>query len=246
MGDKKSLKICHLYPDLLNLYSDRGNITALKNRLMWRGIQADIKEYKLRDDVDFNDADVVFLGGGSDREQCLVCERLKEQQDNFKRYVESGGTVVAVCGGYQLLGKYYKLRNNTIEGISVLDIYTEAGNSRLIGNIVIKSEIEGKTFNIVGFENHGGRTFIGNHTPLGKVVYGYGNNGKDGAEGVLYKNVFATYIHGPLLPKNPQLTDEILKRALDRKYSEHIELKALDDEIENAANKYVVKRFGKR
>lgn len=246
MGDKKSLKICHLYPDLLNLYSDRGNITALKNRLMWRGIQADIKEYKLRDDVDFNDADIVFLGGGSDREQCLVCERLKEQQDNFKRYVESGGTVVAVCGGYQLLGKYYKLRNNTIEGISVLDIYTEAGNSRLIGNIVIKSEIEGKTFNIVGFENHGGRTFIGNHTPLGNVVYGYGNNGKDGAEGVLYKNVFATYIHGPLLPKNPQLTDEILKRALDRKYSEHIELKALDDEIENAANKYVVKRFGKR
>lgn len=235
-----NLKIAHLYPELLNLYGDRGNIISLKKRAEWRGIDVEVKEYKLADEIDFENIDILFIGGGSDREQLLVCQRLKEIKKDFKNYVENNGVVTAICGGYQLLGKYYKMKEETVEGLDILDIYTESGEGRLIGNVVIETEFLDRP--IVGFENHGGRTYIENHNSLGKVVYGNGNNDNDKAEGVLYKNVIGTYLHGPLFPKNPHLCDYIIKKALQNKYGE-VELEELDDSVEFAANDYVVNRF---
>lgn len=234
------LKIAHLYPELLNLYGDRGNIISLKNRMQWRGIEAEVAEYKLSDEIDFAGFDIVFVGGGSDREQLLVCKRLAQIKNHFAQYIEDNGVVVAICGGYQLLGHYYKLKNETIEGLGILDIYTESGKGRLISNVVIETELFDMP--VVGFENHGGRTYIGKHMPLGKIKFGNGNNGIDGGEGVIYKNVIGTYLHGPLLPKNPQLCDYIIQKALNRKYGEAV-LEKLDDSIEIAANNYIVKRF---
>lgn len=238
------LTIGHLYPDLLNLYGDRGNIQCLMKRCLWRGIEAETIAFELDDNIDFSNLDIVLLGGGSDREQMLVCEKLKEIQKDFKEYVEQGGVVIAICGGYQLLGNYYKTDMGTIEGLSLVDMYTEQGEDRLIDNIVLQSELFDMP--IVGFENHGGRTFIGENKPLGKVLYGSGNDGKSGYEGVVYKNVIGTYLHGPLLPKNPQLADELILRALRKKYGENITLSALDDSQEKAANDYIFNRFVKK
>ncbi len=234
------ITIAHLYPELLNLYGDRGNIISLKKRLEWRGIEAEVKEYSITDNIDFENIDIVFVGGGSDREQLLVCNRLKEIKDDFAKYVENNGVVVAICGGYQLLGHYYKMQDETIEGLDILNIYTESGKGRLISNVVVKSDFLDRP--IVGFENHGGRTYIGSHKPLGKAIYGNGNNGRDGFEGVVYKNVIGTYLHGPLLPKNPHLCDYIIEKALQNK-DENFILQSLDDEIEMNANEYVVNRF---
>lgn len=238
------LTIGHLYPDLLNLYGDRGNIQCLMKRCLWRGIEAETIAFELDDNIDFSNLDIVLLGGGSDREQMLVCEKLKEIQKDFKEYVEQGGVVIAICGGYQLLGNYYKTDMGTIEGLSLVDMYTEQGEDRLIDNIVLQSELFDMP--IVGFENHGGRTFIGENKPLGKVLYGSGNDGKSGYEGVVYKNVIGTYLHGPLLPKNPQLADELILRALRKKYGENITLSPLDDSQEKAANDYIYNRFVKK
>ena len=237
------IKIGHLYPDLLNLYGDRGNIQCMKKRCEWRGIDAEVQEFQITDSINFGDLDIVLLGGGSDREQMLVCEKLKTIQKDFKAYVEDNGVVIAVCGGYQLLGHYYDTDDGRIEGLSLVDLYTEQGSPRLISNIVIQNdEFE---YPIVGFENHGGRTYIGDNKPLGKVMFGFGNNEKDGAEGVLYKNVVGTYLHGPLLPKNPHVCDYLIKNALERKYGT-AELEPLDDTQELEANKYIVERFVKK
>ena len=157
-------------------------------------------------------------------------------------YVEDGGVLVAVCGGYQLLGSYYKLENETIQGLEILNIQTEIGSTRLISDVVLENDTFGT---IVGFENHGGRTYINDHTPLGKVLYGNGNNGTDGYEGVMYKNVIATYLHGSLLPKNPKLSDHIIKLMLEQRGLPS-DLAPLDDTIENNAHKYIVDRFLKK
>ena len=234
------INICHLYPDLLNLYGDKGNITALRRRLEWRGIDADVTEYKIDDTPDFSDKDIVFLGGGSDREQKLVCRKLLEQREKIKEYVENGGCLAAVCGGYQLLGNYYKLGNDTIEGLSLVDIYTEQKPGRLIGKVVLKSNIFDDY--IVGFEKHGGRTYTNGAKPLGKVLYGYGNNGEDKCEGVIYKNVIGTYLHGPVLPANPKLTDYILSAALEKKYGE-VHLAPLDDSAETEAREFIISKY---
>lgn len=238
------LTIGHLYPDLLNLYGDRGNIQCLMKRCLWRGIEAETVSFELDDKIDFSNLDIVLLGGGSDREQMLVCEKLKEIQKDFKEYVEQDGVVIAICGGYQLLGNYYKTDRGTIEGLSLVDMYTEQGENRLIDNIVLQSELFDMP--IVGFENHGGRTFIGENSPLGKVLYGSGNDGKSGYEGVVYKNVIGTYLHGPLLPKNPQLADQLILRALRKKYGKDVTLAPLDDSQEKAANDYIYNRFVKK
>ena len=237
---ERSLTILHMFPDLLNLYGDKGNIECMRKRLNWRGIDADIIRCTYEQQfTDFDKTDIIFLGGGSDREQKIVCSALLKYKKELKAYVENGGVLVAVCGGYQLLGKYYALPDEKIEGLDVLDIYTEHGSPRLIGNIVLQSDEIGQP--IVGFENHGGRTHIGSHTPLGKVVKGFGNTGDTGAEGVRYKNVFATYLHGPLLPKNPQLCDIILTKALKKKYPDFSTLSELDDAMENTTNEYMKK-----
>lgn len=235
------LTIGHLYPDLLNLYGDRGNIQCFRKRLEWRGIEAEVIPVLSGDKIDFSCLDIVLLGGGSDREQELVCGYLKDIRDDFKQYVEEDGVVLAVCGGYQLLGKYYKTPTKTIEGLSILDITTEWEPERLVKNIILNSPLFDMP--VVGFENHGGRTYIGDYTPFGKVFFGYGNTGKSGYEGVVYKNVIATYLHGPLLPKNPQVCDYLLERALKRKYGDGVELEPLADELERSANSYIAERY---
>lgn len=236
------IKILHMYPDLLNLYGDKGNIACLEKRLTERNIESEVVTYTNDStDFDLSDIDIIFIGGGSDREQKIVCNKLLAHKQQLKEYVENDGVLVAVCGGYQLLGKYYKLKDETIEGLDILDIYTEQGNGRLIGNIVLEPNFISQK--IVGFENHGGRTYIGNHKPLGKVLYGNGNSDKCENEGVIYKNVVATYLHGPLFPKNPMLCDYVLKNALKRKYPDFGNLSPLDDRLENAANEYIVNRF---
>ena len=237
------LTIGHLYPDLLNLYGDRGNIQCMKKRCEWRGIEAEVREFQITDAVDFTKLDLVLLGGGSDREQMLVCEKLKAIRENFRAYVEDGGSVIAVCGGYQLLGHYYDTDDGRIEGLSLVDLYTEQGSPRLISNIVIQNDR--MELPIVGFENHSGKTYLGPGVkPMGKVLAGFGNNGEDGTEGARYQNVFGTYSHGSLLPKNPKLADYILKTALERKYGT-AELPPLDDVLETAAHDYMKARLSK-
>ena len=202
MEDIRKIRIGHLYPDLLNLYGDRGNIACMMQRCKWRGIEAETVEYNLGDRIDFAQLDIVLLGGGSDREQRIVCQKLQEIREDFKAYVEDYGVVIAVCGGYQLLGKYYKTEEGTIQGLDLVDLYTEQGEGRLISNIVLQSELTAMP--VVGFENHGGRTYINGNQPFGKVLYGAGNDGESGYEGVVYKNMIGTYLHGPLLPKIPK------------------------------------------
>ncbi len=237
---KYSLTIGHLYPDLLNLYGDRGNIACLMKRCQWRDIEVQTIEFQSEDTVDFQKLDIVLLGGGSDREQILVCRKLKKIQADFRSYVEDNGTVLAVCGGYQLLGKYYETREGRIEGLDLVDLYTEQGEDRLIDNIILESPL--CKMPVVGFENHGGRTYINNNRPFGKVLYGSGNDGKSGYEGVIYKNVIGTYLHGPLLPKNPQICDHLILKALERKYGP-AHLEPLDDIQEQEANTYMVQRL---
>ncbi len=234
------LKIGHLYPELLNLYGDRGNILSLQKRMQWRGIEAEVAEYTLSDKIDFSALDIVFVGGGSDREQLLVCKRLGEIKSEISDYVGDNGVVVAICGGYQLLGHYYKIKDELIEGLSIIDAFTEGGNGRLIGNVVAQTDFLDRP--VVGFENHGGRTHIGDHKPLGSVLFGSGNNGADGGEGILHKNVIGTYLHGPLFPKNPHLCDYVIQKALERRGFD-TDLAPLDDKIELAANAYIVSRF---
>ena len=238
------LHIVHLYPDLLNLYGDRGNIQCLRMRCKWRGIEAQVTECNLNDRLSLASVDIVLLGGGSDREQQIVCTRLQKVRPELHDYVEDGGTLLAICGGYQLLGHYYDTSEGRMEGLSLVDLYTEQGSPRLISNIVLRNETipELKALEIVGFENHGGRTHLGNVTPFGSVLYGFGNNGKDGREGAMYKNIIGTYLHGPLLPKNPHVCDLLLAKALDRKYGIS-GLSPLDDETERKANRYIVDRF---
>lgn len=241
MSNQRKLRIAHLYPDLLNLYGDIGNITTITRRCQWRGITVETDSIVGSEPIHFTDYDLVFLGGGSDREQLLVRDKLISMKNELTSYVNDGGVLLAVCGGYQLLGEYYKLKDETIEGLKILNIRTEIGDSRLIGDVVIKNE---KFGTIVGFENHGGRTIIGDHTPLGRVLYGHGNDGKSGAEGVMYKNVIATYLHGSLLPKNPVLCDHIIKLMLEQR-GLSAELEPLDDKEELSAHKYIVDRFTK-
>ena len=237
---ERTLNIGHLYPDLLNLYGDRGNIQCLKKRCLWRGIGAEVHAYERETDIDFAALDIILLGGGSDREQMLVSEKLLSCKEELKSYVEDGGVLIAVCGGYQLLGDYYQTEEQKIPGISLVEMYTGQGKERLVGNIILSSERFSRP--VVGFENHGGRTFLGDCKPFGRVLYGKGNDGKSGYEGVIYKNVIGTYLHGPLLPKNPQVADDLIARALERKYGSAA-LTRLDDREEEAANAYIVSRF---
>ena len=235
------LNIAHFYPDLLNLYGDKGNIISLQKRCQWRNIDVNVTSYNINDKVDFSNIDIVFIGGGSDREQLIVCQRLLELKDEIKNYVETNGVLLAICGGYQLIGNYYQLNNDKIEGLGLVDIYTIQKPGRLIGNVVLETRFG----SIVGFENHGGRTYFNdkNLSPFGAVLCGNGNNGEDQLEGIIYKNLIGTYLHGPLLPKNPKLTDEVIKRALERKYGETIELSLLDDYEEDIAHKYILSKY---
>ena len=238
------LNICHLYPDLLNVYGDVGNILILKNRAEKRGIKVNIINTSLNDDFDKDNMDIVFFGGGQDYEQSIVsADLMKNKKDSISKYIEEGKVFIAICGGYQLLGNYYRAPNGEkLPGLGILDIYTEGGQNRFIGDTVIYNENFNETY--VGFENHSGRTYINNLSPLGKCLKGYGNNGEDGYEGCIYKNTFCTYFHGSLLSKNPELADRILKLSLDMKYGD-VTLEPLDDTFELAAKETIKKRIEK-
>ncbi|WP_394896010.1 type 1 glutamine amidotransferase [Clostridium paraputrificum] len=236
------LNICHLYPDLLNVYGDVGNILVLKHRAEERGIKVNVVDVSLNDKFNKDEIDIVFFGGGQDYEQSIVSEDLKNNKEEvLRQYIEEDKVLLAICGGYQLLGKHYISPNGEkLQGLGILDIYTEGGEKRLIGNTVIYNEDFDETY--VGFENHSGRTFINGLKPLGKCIHGYGNNGEDGYEGCIYKNTFCTYFHGSLLSKNPELADRFLKIALEKKYGS-VKLKKLDDTFELKAKEHIINRF---
>lgn len=242
MDNNYSLKIGHLFPDLLNLYGDGGNISALKKRMEWRGMDAEVVSFEIDSELDFGDIDIILLGGGGDREQLKVLEKLKSYKKAFAEYVEKGGVVLAVCGGFSMLGKSCVIKDEVTDGLGILDFYTEAKKDRFIGNVIVESNLDGENVKIAGFENHGGLTFIGDLEPFGKVLFGNGNNGKDEKEGVLYKNLIGSYLHGPLLPKNAKLTDFILNRALKQKYGEEVKLTKLDDSLEDKALEFMLKK----
>lgn len=236
------INICHLYPDLLNVYGDLGNILILKYRCEQRGIKVNIKNLSMGEPFNKEDYDIVFFGGGQDYEQSIVAKDLSgSKKEALQEYIENGKVLMAICGGYQLLGKYYTTPNGEkLEGLSILDIFTEAGDNRFIGNTLIKNEEFNETY--VGFENHSGRTYIGNLKPLGKVIKGYGNNGRDGYEGCIYKNTFCSYFHGSLLSKNPELADRLITSALTLKYGS-IELSPLEDSYELGAKEYMISKL---
>lgn len=235
------LVIGHLYPDLFNLYGDSGNIQCLTKRLLWRGMEAEVIPIQAGDRVPFSGLDILCWGGGSDRGQEMAVRYLKDIRQDIKAYVEDGGVVLAVCAAYQLLGNTYRTEKGTVEGLGVLDISTEWQPGRLVGNVVLESPLF--TMPVVGFENHAGRTDIGSYMPFGKVLHGHGNMGNGDHEGLIYKNVIATYLHGPLLPKNPEVCDWLLKRALMRKFGKEISLEPLADLQERRANRQIVERF---
>lgn len=235
----KELKILYLYPDILELYGDYGNIQILRYRLEQRGFKAIIEPYSIGDTPpNFNDYDLVFSGGGADQEQGILAKDLIQYKNSIQEAINNGVFFLLICGSYQLFGKYYKdVDSNIIPGLEIFDYYTEAINDRkkrCIGNIVIEAELNDKKVKIIGFENHGGQTY-NISTPFGKVLSGNGNQFGASNEGFFQKNVIATYLHGPLLSKNPQLSDYIIKYCLDRKYNEDIVLEPLDDEFENKA-----------
>lgn len=243
----KELKILYLYPDILDLYGDIGNIKILKYRLEQRGIKAIIDNYSINDKKpDFKSYDIIFAGGGADNEQKILSEDLVKYKQDIKEAKETGVFFLLICGAYQLFGKYYKgVEGNIIPGLEIFEYYTEANpnrSQRCIGNIIIEANLGINKTKIIGFENHGGQTF-GIDKPFGKVLFGNGNKFNDEFEGFMEKNVIATYLHGPILSKNPELTDYIIKYCLERKYNEKITLDPLNDEFENKCRLQLFDRF---
>ena len=232
------LRVLTLYPEQMNIYADRGNILFLRRRCEWRGIAYREAAAGPGAGVDPGSHDLIYLGGGQDRDQRVVAaDMVATKRDALAAAVDDGTVMLAVCGGYQLLGHSYQLGDERLPGIGVADLETvrEPG-PRLIGNVAIESDLGGGPRVIAGFENHGGRTYLGaGATPLGRVLSGFGNNGDDGEEGVHRANLFGTYLHGPLLPKNAWLADELIGRALEQRYGARPELEPLDDGLELAA-----------
>lgn len=240
------LNICHLYPDILNLYGDRGNIITMKRRLEARGIKVNIEECSIGQPLDIDKHDIFFIGGGQDFEQEVLLRDLAAGKGrDIRSAVEDEKVFLAICGGYQMLGQYYKTWDgNQLDFIGAIDIHTIGAKERMIGNYMYRTTPESGGTIVVGFENHSGKTYLGaGVAPLGMMLKGYGNNGEDQTEGARYKNVFATYSHGSLLPKNPALADFILQTALNRKYDGAAPLTPLDDTLENRAHDYMEERL---
>jgi hypothetical protein len=230
------LRVCGLYPDLMNIYADRGNILMLERRCRWRGLGFEFTASGLGDKLDPDGADLYYIGGGQDRDQKRCAFDLVEhKQRALHEIAERGGVILAVCGGYQLLGHSYQLADEQLPGVGLADLVTvREDGPRLIGNVAIEVELDaGEPRVLAGFENHGGRTYLrGSSEPLGRVLKGYGNNGTDGLEGVRARTVVGTYLHGPLLPKNAWFADWLIAAALRTTDG----LQALDDELEAAAH----------
>ena len=228
-----TLRVCALYPDLMNIYADRGNIAVLRARCEWRGLGFELSASGLEERLDPAGADLFYMGGGQDRDQEAVAHDMTDtKRDALHEAAGRSAVVLAVCGGYQLLGHSYAMGDRELPGIGLVDLRTvrEPGE-RLIGNSAIEADLGTGPRVIAGFENHGGRTYLGEgERPLGRVLSGHGNNGRDGFEGVHKGNVVGTYLHGPLLPKNVWLADRLIELALG------VELNALDDAMEDAAH----------
>ena len=264
---KYTLTIGWLYPDLMSIYGDRGNIIALTRRCEWRGIGVTIKPITLDTATsELRSSDMLFMGGAQDRQQTIVSEDLQKKKKVLAQMIEDNIPGLYICGGFQFLGHYYKEADGTvIEQLGVLDVYTEnPGGKRLIGNIAVDatetlksvipdligdpekdSRLRGNDkIILVGFENHGGRTRLGKDVkPLGKVIKGYGSNAEDHTEGAVYKNSIGTYLHGPILPKNPILTDYLIKKTLERKYNTTISLEPLEDSLTTLAHNAIFKKM---
>ncbi len=233
------LRMLTLYPEQMNIYADRGNIIFLRRRCEWRGIDFHSATAGPGDGIDPEAHDLIYIGGGQDRDQRLVAaDMVATKRAGLAAAADDGAVVLAVCGGYQLLGHSYHLGDERIEGLGLADLETvRAEGPRLIGNIAIEADLGTGPMTLAGFENHGGRTHLGSAaTPLGRVLHGHGNNGQDGFEGVRQGNLIGTYIHGPLLPKNAGLADRLIQLALARQRGEEPELEPLDDALEAAAH----------
>jgi lipid II isoglutaminyl synthase (glutamine-hydrolysing) len=248
------LTIHHLYADMMNMYGDRGNVISLKKRCEWRGIGVDVVDVNLGESLRPTGCDIFLFGGGQDREQALLAEDLSGTKGaDLRAIVDDGGVVLGVCGGYQLMGHYYETADGEkLPGVGIMDLHTEPaapGEERLIGNVLMRvpdpEDPDGADREVVGFENHGGRTVLDGAEPLGHVVAGYGNNGRDGTEGARRNNAYGTYMHGSLLPKNPWLTDRFILEAL-RHAGYDGELPPLDDGLEAAAFSSVAGRVRPR
>ena len=241
------LKICHMYPNVLNLYGDGGNIRCMTQRLAWRGIDSTVTCLPIGETARLSAFDLVFIGGGQDFEQQVLLEDLHRGKDReIREAVEDGLPFLTICGGYQMLGVYYETHDGQrCDFLGALDLYTVGSPTRMIGNYKFQCGPESGGSLVIGFENHSGKTWLGPGVqPLGRVLAGFGNNGEDGTEGARYQNVFGTYSHGPLLPKNPALCDFILCTALRRKYGA-VELAPLDDRVELAAHDEMCERIRK-
>jgi len=242
-----TLNLVHLYPTVLNLYGDRGNITTLSRRCAWRGHELRVHDLNMAEPFPKVEVDLVFIGGDQDREQGVVVDDLRRgHATRIEALVADAVPLLAVCGGYQLLQKYYRpAEGQDLVGLGIFDAHTlHPGHevARRVGNIVVAWE----RGTIVGFENHGGRTFLeGGTAPLGTVLKGFGNNGEDGTEGARVANAFGTYVHGSLLPKNPELADYILQLAFARRYPD-VSLAALDDGLEQQAHEVALVRAQER
>ena len=226
---KQSLAIVHLYANEMSIYGDRGNILTLVKRLEWRGYGATVKEVGIGDSFDLTKADLIFAGGGQDRGQVAVGKDLQKRADQLLKAAESDVPMLTICGTYQLFGhRFVTLEGEEIPGIGMFDAETIGSRQRMIGNIVVKTSFGG----LVGFENHSGQTYLqAGQEPLGRVEKGHGNNGDDKTEGAVFYNVYGTYLHGPILPKNPAFADHLLLTALKNKYGVE-RLMPLDDALE--------------
>jgi lipid II isoglutaminyl synthase (glutamine-hydrolysing) len=235
------LTIHHLYADMMNLYGDRGNVISIKKRCEWRGIPVEVVDVGLGESVRPTGRDLFLFGGGQDREQALLADDLSGSKGaDLRAIVEDGGVILGVCGGYQLMGHHYETpEGEKLPGVGIFDLHTEPrkpDEARLIGNVLVDvpAPETAEARRVVGFENHGGRTYLGDTEPLGRVVAGFGNNGRDGTEGARRLNAYGTYLHGSLLPKNPWLTDQLILNAL-RRTDDSFELEPLEDSVERSA-----------
>jgi CobQ-like glutamine amidotransferase family enzyme len=244
--ERPRIKIGWLYPEYMNLYGDRGNIIVLEQRSRWHGLEPIVTKITLGEKADFRQFDLLMIGGGQDREQALIAEDfLTVKGGSLGEAIHEGLAVLAVCGGFQMLGKHFRThRGQMITFTGILDLWTEGSSDRMIGNVVIESELFGEKRTIVGFENHSGKTYLGKGVkPLGRVVKGYGNNGEDKLEGVLFKSCVGTYLHGSILPKNPHLADWLIVRGLERRYGDQVTIGSLNDELEHKAHRAIIERL---
>jgi len=235
----------HLYPDYLNIYADRGNIAVLARRAAWRGHELDVRSISIEDRVDPGEHDLLYIGGGQDREQALVAQDLLVKAAEVRESIAAGAAVLAVCGGYQLFGRSYRdLHGADLPGIGVFPFDTIAGDARMIGDVLLECELEpGVSRTLAGFENHAGRTHLdAGAQPLGRVVAGFGNDGVSGWEGCRVGRAVGTYLHGPLLPRNPWFADWLLEQALAHRLGAAPELTPLDDELEEEAHSISARR----